>query len=243
MEPQNQTAEKLSPRSRSIGRMFDRIAPSYDRLNHLLSLGIDRLWRRSAVRHAAEIRPERLLDVATGTGDQAIALARRIEGCRVVGVDISEGMLEVARRKIDRAGLGERVELRAGCVEALPVAKEECFDAVTVSFGVRNFDDPAAGIRVLAEPLRPGGRLLILELSTPRNPLIRSLYGWYSRRVMPAVGGALSHERGAYNYLPASVEAFMSPARVVRAMEEAGLHDCRAVSKSFGIAHLYIGTR
>lgn len=243
MESQIQTAEKLSPRSRSIGQMFDRIAPSYDRLNHLLSLGIDRLWRRSAVRHAAGCRPERLLDVATGTGDQAIALARKIKGCRVVGVDISEGMLEVARRKIDRAGLGERVELRAGCAEALPVGAEERFDAVTVSFGVRNFDDPAAGIRALAEPLRPGGRLVILELSTPQNPLIRSLYGWYARRVMPAVGGTLSHERGAYNYLPASVEAFMSPARVVRAMEEAGLHDCRAIPKSFGIAHLYIGTR
>lgn len=222
--------------------MFDRIAPTYDLLNHTLSWSIDRLWRRRAVRIVARWRPRRILDMATGTGDLAILLARRIPEARVLGVDLSERMLETARRKVAACGLDGRIRLETGDAERLETA-DASVDAVTVAFGVRNFGDPEAGLRELARTIKPGGRIVVLEFSRPRNRVVRALYEFYSCRVLPRIGGLVSKDRRAYEYLPASVAEFPPPEEFVRIMERAGFRNCCARSQSCGIAQIYIGER
>ena len=225
-----------------VRTMFDRIAPRYDLLNHTLSSHIDRLWRRRAVRILRRRNPEHVLDLATGTGDLAVALARGIPGVRVTGVDLSEGMLDVARRKVAACGLGGRIELLQGDAEHLALA-DASVDAATVAFGVRNFGDLEAGLGELARTIRPGGAVVILEFSRPRNPLFRAVYEFYSGRILPRIGGAVSRDRRAYEYLPASVGAFPAPEDFMRLMERAGFRNCCARSQSFGIAQIYVGER
>ena len=171
-----------------VREMFDRIAPAYDRLNHTLSFQIDKLWRRHVVRIVRRMQPRRILDVATGTGDLALAMARRMRGVQVLGVDLSENMLAEARRKATACGLDERVVLSLGDAERLEVA-DASVDVVTVAFGVRNFGDLGAGLREIVRVLKPGGKVVILEFSTPRNPLFRRVYGLYSHRLLPAIAG------------------------------------------------------
>ena len=225
-----------------VRTMFDRIAPRYDLLNHTLSFHIDRLWRRRAVRILRRRNPEHVLDLATGTGDLAVALARGIPGVRVTGVDLSEGMLDVARRKVAACGPGGRIELLQGDAEHLALA-DASVDAATVAFGVRNFGDLEAGLGELARTIRPGGAVVILEFSRPRNPLFRAVYEFYSGRILPRIGGAVSRDRRAYEYLPASVGAFPAPEDFMRLMERAGFRNCCARSQSFGIAQIYVGER
>lgn len=225
-----------------VRTMFDGIAARYDLLNHVLSMDVDRLWRRRAVRQVAAVAPRRILDVATGTGDLAIALARALPNARITGVDLSEGMLAAARGKVAARGLDGRIELVQGDAERLAWA-DGTFDAVTVAFGVRNFGDLEAGLRELARVLRPGGRLVVLEFSRPRNPLFRALYEGYSRHVLPRIGGLVSRDRRAYEYLPASVGAFPPPAEFLAMLREAGLRDGVARSQSFGIAQIYTASR
>lgn len=225
-----------------VREMFDRIAPTYDLLNHTLSFNIDRLWRRRVVRIVRRLEPHRILDVATGTGDLAIALARRIRGTRVLGVDLSERMLDIARRKVSEAGLDGRIVLDTGDAEHLDLT-DGAVDVATVAFGVRNFGDLGAGLRELARVVRPGGRAVILEFSTPSNPLARAFYGIWNRRVLPGVGGMVSHDRAAYRYLPDSIGAFPSPDRFLAMLSEAGFRNGRARSLSFGIAHIYTAER
>lgn len=222
--------------------MFDRIAPTYDLLNHALSLNVDRLWRRRVVRMVRRMEPRRILDVATGTGDLAIAMARRIRGTCVLGVDLSERMLDIARRKVAEAGLDGRIVLDTGDAERLELA-DGAVDVVTVAFGVRNFGDLGAGLREFARVLRPGGQAVILEFSTPSHPLARAFYGAWNRRVLPQVGGMVSHDRAAYRYLPDSIEVFPAPERFLDMMTEAGFRNVRARSLSFGIAHIYTAER
>ena len=214
-----------------VREMFDRIAPAYDRLNHTLSFQIDKLWRRHVVRIVRRMQPRRILDVATGTGDLALAMARRMRGVQVLGVDLSENMLAEARRKATACGLDERVVLSLGDAERLEVA-DASVDVVTVAFGVRNFGDLGAGLREIARVLKPGGKVVILEFSTPRNPLFRRVYGLYSHRLLPAIGGMISKDRKAYEYLPASVDEFPAPECFMAMMREAGFKDCRARSQS-----------
>jgi len=225
-----------------VREMFDRIAPTYDLLNHTLSLNIDRLWRRRVVRLVRRGRPQRILDVATGTGDLAIALARGIRGCAVLGVDLSEGMLGAARAKVAACGLDGRIVLEQGDAEHLALS-DASVDAVTVAFGVRNFGDLEAGLRELARIVKPGGRVVILEFSRPHNRLFRALYEFYSTRILPRIGGAVSHDKRAYEYLPASVGAFPAPDAFLEMLARAGFHGCRARSQSFGIAQIYTGER
>lgn len=238
MKPYNTEQTKKE----EVRAMFDRIAPTYDLLNHTLSFHIDRLWRRRVVRIVRRFAPRRILDVATGTGDLAIALAGRIRGTQVLGVDLSEGMLDIARRKVADAGLDGRVVLDAGDAEHLAVS-DGAIDVATVAFGVRNFDDLDAGLREIARALRPDGRVVILEFSTPRNPLARALYGFWNGRVLPRVGGMVSHDRRAYEYLPHSIAEFPAPERFLEHLSRAGFRNCRARSQSFGIAHIYIGEK
>lgn len=225
-------------KTEEIRTMFDRIAPTYDRLNHTLSLNVDRLWRRRTVRIVERLRPQYILDMATGTGDLALLMARRMPDARIKGVDLSEGMLEAARRKIAAAGVQERVTLEAGDAETETVPPGS-IDVATVAFGVRNFGNLRRGLAQLARALRPGGHLVVLEFSTPTLPVFGRLYDWYSHRILPRIGGRLSHDRKAYDYLPRSVDEFPQPDEFLRLLAAAGFRNCRARSQSFGIAQIY----
>lgn len=222
--------------------MFDNIAPKYDLLNHTLSMSIDRVWRRRVVGEVRRAKPGRILDVATGTGDLAIAMARRIRDVQVLGVDLSEQMLAVARRKIEARGLDGRIVLDRGDAERLAVA-DASVDVATVAFGVRNFGDLGAGLRELARTIKPGGKVVILEFSRPRNRVFRALYEFYSYKILPRIGGLVSRDKRAYEYLPASVGEFPAPEEFMVMMARAGFRNCRARSQSFGIAQIYIGER
>ena len=225
-----------------VREMFDNIAPTYDTLNHTLSAGIDRWWRRRTVRMVGRRSPRRVLDLATGTGDLAIALARAIPQCEVTGVDLSEGMLRYAREKAAKAGLDDRMTFACGDAERLEF-DDGRFDAVTVAFGVRNFGDIAAGLREICRVLRSGGEVAILELSIPKNRIIRWLYGLYSHSVMPLLGGAVSRDRAAYRYLPESVEEFPSPEKFLNILAEGGFTGCKYKSLTFGTARIYLASK
>ena len=212
-----------------VREMFDNIAPKYDLLNHTLSMNIDRIWRRRVVRIVCRSRPHRILDVATGTGDLAIEMARRIRDVHVLGVDLSEKMLDVARCKVAARGLDERVVLDVGDAEHLRVS-----DASV---------DLEAGLREMARTIKPGGKVVILEFSRPRNRLFRVLYEFYTYKILPRIGGMVSKDKRAYEYLPASVGEFPAPAEFMSMMERAGFRGCRARSQSFGIAQIYTGQR
>ncbi len=222
--------------------MFDNIAPTYDRLNHILSFSIDRLWRRRVVRIVRRLRPERIMDLATGTGDLAIKMAQRIPKARIMGVDLSENMLEVAAAKVRRLGLDDHIALYQGDAEALDVA-DGVLDVVTVAFGVRNFADVEKGLSEIWRSLRSGGHIVILEFSTPRNFLVRKAYKFYSERIMKPVGGMVSKDRQAYDYLPDSIAEFSSPEQVLALMERVGFRECHRRSQSFGIAQIYIAQK
>lgn len=222
-----------------VRAMFDAIAPRYDLLNRLLSMGIDRTWRAAAVRALLERRPGRILDVATGTADLAIA-ASAIEDSRVVGVDIAEEMLEVGREKIARLGLADRISLKKGDAERLPFSDRQ-FDAVTVAFGVRNFEDLGRGLEEMRRVLRPGGIAVVLEFSRPARFPVKQAYDLYSRFVLPLVGRLLSRDDGAYRYLPDSIRAFPDGKAFLDHMQTAGFTDLKARRLTFGIASLYTG--
>lgn len=239
MKPYNDSGKT---KKEEVQAMFDHIAPRYDLLNHILSMGIDRIWRRRTVREIRALAPRRILDIATGTGDLALALARRIGDSTVTGLDLSEQMLVAARRKVEEAGLGHRIDLIRGDAEHLPFDTAS-FDAATVAFGVRNFGDLDAGLGEIARVVRPGGGVAILEFSRPDPRLFRALYEWYGAHILPRIGGALSHDRRAYDYLPASVREFPAPAQFVERMQAAGFTRCRVRRQSLGIARIYIGLK
>ena len=238
MKPYNTDQTKKE----EVREMFDNIAPKYDLLNHTLSMSIDRVWRRRVVGEVRRAKPGRILDVATGTGDLAIAMARRIRDVQVLGVDLSEQMLAVARRKIEARGLDGRIVLDRGDAERLAVA-DASVDVATVAFGVRNFGDLGAGLRELARTIKPGGKVVILEFSRPRNRVFRALYEFYSYKILPRIGGLVSRDKRAYEYLPASVGEFPAPEEFMAMMARAGFRNCRARRLSFGIAQIYIGER
>lgn len=238
MKPYNTDQTKKE----EVREMFDNIAPKYDLLNHTLSMSIDRVWRRRVVGEVRRAKPGRILDVATGTGDLAIAMARRIRDVQVLGVDLSEQMLAVARRKIEARGLDGRIVLDRGDAERLAVA-DASVDVATVAFGVRNFGDLGAGLRELARTIKPGGKVVILEFSRPRNRVFRALYEFYSYKILPRIGGLVSRDKRAYEYLPASVGEFPAPEEFMAMIARAGFRNCRARSQSFGIAQIYIGER
>ena len=219
-------------------QMFDRIAPSYDHLNHIMSLNIDRSWRKRGVALVKKGAPKRILDLATGTADLAIYMAEQMPDVQIVGGDISDEMLAVGEQKVRKAGLERRVTLCRADAEALAF-EPASFDAVTVAFGVRNFADLSLSLSQMHRVLRTGGQVMILELSTPRNPLVRWCYELYAFRFLPWIGGLVSHDKPAYRYLPASIRAFHRPERVVEMMREAGFREVIKELKCFGIAHIY----
>ena len=224
-------------KKQKVREMFDSIAPRYDLLNRVLSFGIDR--RREAIEWLRPHAPRRILDVATGTADLALQ-ALELDPERVVGVDIAEEMLAHGREKVASLGVSDRVTLQTGDAEKLPFSDEQ-FDAALVAFGVRNFEDLDRGLREIRRVLRPGGVLVVLEFGQPRAFPIKQLYGFYSRHVLPRVGGAVSRHEGAYRYLPTSAAAFPSGDDFVARMQRAGYHTVDWRALTFGIAMLYKG--
>lgn len=233
----------LSKAPDRIAGMFDAIAGRYDLLNHLLSAGIDRRWRRRAIRSLALARTDRVLDVCTGTADLAIAAAAAHPGVpRIVGVDFAGAMLGVGLMKIKAARLDGAIALVRGDATRIPIA-DGAVNAVTVGFGIRNVENTAAACGEIYRTLAPGGRLAILEFAIPATPLVRAVYLWYFRHVLPAIGRLVSRHNGAYGYLPASVGAFASPAEFVKLLRQTGFVDVSARPLTFGIVYLYTARR
>lgn len=226
-----------------VREMFDNIAPAYDFMNRAMTLGIDRMWRARAIRMIARSKPQRILDVATGTADLALELRRRLRPSRgIVGVDLSEGMIEIGRRKIEAAGAASDIELQvADCLD-LPFADGE-MDCVTAAFGVRNFTDLAAGYNEMARVTRPGGTLCVIELSTPRGVITGPLYRLYTRTIIPALGRLVSHDTRAYSYLPESIAAVPQGADMTALIESCGWTMARAVPLTFGACTIYTAIR
>ena len=222
--------------------MFNDIAPRYDVMNRLMSLGMDRSWRRATVEMAAAEKPCAILDIATGTGDLAIQLARTMTGAHVTGVDLSEGMIAAGRRKVADAGLQDRVDLRNADALALPFA-DNSFDVITVAFGVRNFEHLDAGYAEMHRVLRPGGLLLVLELTPPASAVVRPFYRPYTRGVIPAVGRMVSGSSRAYAYLPESIEAVPARGAMTALMDAAGFADTAFRSFTMGVCTLYHGRK
>lgn len=231
------------PSRHQVWRMFDRIAPRYDLLNRILSMRQDVSWRRSMASHLKGRSSLELLDLATGTGDQIFFLLDAgADVKRAVGIDLSEGMLEIGRRKVEERGLAGRVELRAGDAMAIPAA-EAAFDVATMSFGIRNVERTDAALRDIWRVLRPGGRALILEFSVPANRLVRRLYLFYFRHVLPRIGAAVSGDGEAYRYLNRTAETFPCGEAFCELMRSAGFVGVEARPLTFGIATIYRGDK
>ena len=231
------------PRKENVREMFDDIAPTYDRLNHVLSMNVDKLWRRHALQEIVDGTPQRILDVACGTGDSTISIARAAaEGSEVIGADISEGMMALVKGKAEKAGVGERISLQVADGEALPY-EEGTFDRVTCAFGIRNFEHKEKGLEEFLRVLKPGGKAVVLELSVPQNRLVRWAYDLYFLHVLPGIGGAVSGNRAAYKYLPASVHNFPSPSDFCGMMTEAGFRNVRCRTFSLGLCRMFVGER
>jgi demethylmenaquinone methyltransferase / 2-methoxy-6-polyprenyl-1,4-benzoquinol methylase len=226
-----------------IAGMFDAIAPRYDLLNGVLSAGLDRYWRRRAIRSLAFTGRETLLDVCTGTGDVAIAAARSSHGAaRVLGIDFAGAMLARARQKISRRGMTSRVRVVRGDAMNLPVSSASV-DGVTIAFGIRNVAAPQAACAELRRVLRPGGRVAILEFGLPIVPAVRPLYLWYFKHILPRIGRAVSRHDAAYSYLPASVGAFPWGEAFADILRGEGFNNVKARPLTFGIVYLYTGAR
>ncbi len=222
--------------------MFNRIAPKYDLLNHTLSLNIDKIWRRKVVRLLKHCHPSTLLDVATGTADLAIAAARKIKLDHITGIDLSDEMLNIGRQKIEHCGLSGLISLQKGDAENLPFA-DNIFDAVTVGFGARNFENLEAGLTDMLRVLKPGGTCIVLEFTMPQHFPIKQLYNFYFKHILPLIGKKVSKHQSAYTYLPQSVEAMPQRTRFTDIMQKCGYTNCTYKSLSMGIAAIYVGKK
>ena len=230
------SASKLSKKAQ-VAEMFNSIAGRYDFLNHFLSMGIDKGWRKKAIAEAGKVKPQNILDVATGTGDLAIA-ATKLNPKSITGVDIAEQMLEVGRKKIAEQGLDHIITLQGGDSESMPFANAS-FDVVTCAYGVRNFEHLEAGLREMYRVIRPGGRVVILEFSHPTTFPVKQLYKFYFRFILPTLGRMVSKHSSAYTYLPESVKAFPEGKRFCEILAQCGFQKPVARPLTFGITTLY----
>lgn len=223
--------------------MFDSIAGDYDALNHILSLDVDKIWRKKALKQIVDApAPVQVLDLACGTGDFSIAIAKALTGGHVTGVDLSEGMLAVMREKVDKAELNGMISIEEGDGENLRFP-DNTFDRVTIAFGIRNFEDRPKGLREMLRVLKPGGRLVILELSRPENKVIRWFYDLYFLHILPKIGGKVSGDKAAYAYLPASVAAFPGKKEFTATMREAGFRTVTHKAFTLGVCRMYTGEK
>jgi len=224
-----------------VAKMFDAIAGRYDFLNHFLSLGIDIVWRKIAVREIAKVNPKMILDIATGTGDLAIE-ASRLNPSQVIGVDISNNMLDVGKEKMKKKSLDKLIDMQYGDSENLSF-KDNTFDAVTAGFGVRNFENLDKGLSEMCRVMKVGGKLAILEPAEPKIFPFKQLYGLYFKVILPLLGKLFSKDNSAYNYLPESVAAFPSRNAFIQELEKAGFKEPNYKPLTFGIAALYTATK
>lgn len=240
--------EKIKPykgnshKREQVERMFDNIAHSYDLLNHSLSWGIDRRWRRIAIDSLRAFKPQQILDIATGTGDFAILSARRLQPQSVTGADISEGMMQIARQKVKEKKLDHIIRFQREDCSSLSFS-DDTFDAVTVAYGVRNFENLDEGLRETCRVLKPGGHLLIVELSSPKNFPMKQLFAVYAKIVMPAIGRLISKDRSAYTYLPATMAAFPQGEVMQGILKKAGFREVYFKRFTFGISTMYLATK
>lgn len=225
-----------------VAEMFDNIAHRYDFLNQLFSLGIHKGWRKKAVKLLIPVQPKLMLDVATGTGDFAIEANKRLNPEKITGVDISEGMMKFGREKLKELQLDQKIELLLGDSENLPFP-DNSFDAITVGFGVRNFENLEKGLAGMYRVLRPGGTLVVLEFSRPRKFPVKQIYNFYFRRIMPFVGRMFSKDSRAYSYLPESVNAFPDGNDFLSLMGKTGFCESSWQPLTFGIASIYTGKK
>ncbi len=225
-------------KSVQVEYMFDSIAGMYDRLNHILSLGIDKKWRKRGIAYLKQYSPKNILDIATGTGDLAISMYEQLKPDQVVGVDISEGMMDIGRRKIQLAGYDGNILFEQQNSMSLTYGNDS-FDAVTAAFGVRNFESIEKGIAEMYRVLKPGGHLMILELSTPQVFPVKQLYKIYSKTVIPGVGRILSKEKRAYHYLPASIKEVPQGKVMVDLLYKQGFSKAKARTLTFGVCSMY----
>lgn len=233
---------KEEQKGTQVKRMFDSIAETYDQLNHTLSFGIDKIWRRKGIAFLRPFSPKTILDIATGTGDLAISMYKKLRPDHIVGADISLGMMEVGRKKVAAAGYSEHISFEQQDCTALTY-EENSFDAVTAAFGVRNFENIEQGISEMYRVLKPGGHIMILELSTPEHFPMRQLYQIYSKTVIPFIGRLLSKEKAAYNYLPASIKVVPQGKVMTDLLTRQGLKQARVRTFTFGICSLYTGSK
>lgn len=224
-----------------VKEMFDDIAVKYDFLNHFLSFGIDKIWRRKAVQMLKESNPKYVLDVATGTGDFALRINKDL-GAKIIGVDISVGMLEVGKKKIKNLGLDNMISLEEGDCTNLRF-EDNSFDALTVAFGVRNFEDLPKGLKEMNRVIKEGAKAVILEFSSPKTFPIKQLYNFYSLHILPALGAIFSKNKSAYTYLPESVKAFPDGDDFLLIMRNSGFKDCKKRILSLGIVTIYTGIK
>ena len=234
------TASNLSKKDQ-VADMFNNIAARYDFLNHFLSLGIDKGWRRKAIAEVALIKPHAILDVATGTGDMAIAAAKLLPK-KIIGIDIASQMLEMGRKKINEQNLEQVITLQTGDSESMPFATGE-FDAVMCAYGVRNFEHLDKGLTEMCRVLRPGGKVVILEFSHPTRFPVKHLYRFYFRYILPSLGKLVSKHSKAYTYLPESVMAFPEGKSFCRILENCGFKNATARPLTFGITTLYTAAK
>ncbi len=239
--------EKINPyhegeKAAQVEAMFDNIAPTYDQLNHHLSWDIDRGWRRKAIRQLEPFRPQTILDIATGTGDFAILAAKMLQPQKLIGADISEGMMAVGREKVKRLGLQETISFAKEDCLALSYP-DESFDAVTAAFGIRNFADLDKGLKEMCRVLKKGGHLSIAELTTPVSFPMKQLFHIYSHTVLPVYGRLISKDTSAYSYLTKTIEAFPQGERMTEILHKAGFSEASFRRLTFGICTIYFATK
>jgi demethylmenaquinone methyltransferase / 2-methoxy-6-polyprenyl-1,4-benzoquinol methylase len=231
-----------SSKKQQVAAMFDDIAFRYDFLNRFLSAGIDIKWRKKAINQIKDLQPQNILDVATGTADVAIMASSILKPKKIVGIDISDGMLEIGRKKVLKAGLENIIELLNGDSETINF-KDDSFDAVTVAFGVRNFQHLEKGLSEIYRVLKPGGKLVVLEFSKPKMPGVKGVYNLYMQVICPNVGKLFSKNRNAYKYLDESIKKFPEGKNFTNILDNLGYKDTYCKPLSFGICSIYCGTK
>lgn len=233
--------EKEAGKKEQVAEMFNNISKRYDFLNHFLSLGIDILWRKKAIRLLKKDQPKQILDVATGTGDFAIE-ALALNPDRVVGVDISSGMLEMGRQKMKKRGVDHIIDMQMGDSEKL-LFDDNTFDAAIVAFGVRNFENLQKGLSDMCRVLKSGGKIVVIEFSRPKRFPMKQLYNFYFKSILPIIGKLISKDQSAYTYLPESVEAFPDGQDFLNILTEVGFKNVECRPLTFGISSIYIGQK